>query len=142
MFVSYPANFYNIKGTDEYVIYINDLSGVTQGNSIDDAIFMAQDYIGTWLQEYYEKEIEFPKSSGVNGMVLDKNIDYSEDYDFEKSFSSIVGLDIKEYVKSAKKTTVRRNVSIPQYLNEYAKRNKINVSKLISDILEEKFEEV
>ncbi|MFM1514660.1 type II toxin-antitoxin system HicB family antitoxin [Helcococcus ovis] len=141
MFLTYPAHFYKLKNKDMYFISFPDL-GATQGNSIEDSIEMAQDYLGTYLQEYYEKGIEMPVSSGIDGLEINENIEFAEEYDFEKSFTSLVGLDIAEYTKLAKKQTVRRNVSIPMYLNEYAKREKINVSRLITSLLEEKFEEI
>lgn len=140
MFVTYPAQFYKIKNNDGYFVVFPDL-GVTQGNDLNDAIFMAQDYIGTYLQDYYCEGKELPKSSGISELKIDYSIEYSEEYDFDNSFTSLVGLDLTQYVKDAQKIMIRRNVSIPMYLNEYAKREKINISKLLTFVLEDIFDE-
>lgn len=44
-----------------------------------------------------------------------------------------------EYARKSEIKTVRRNVSIPSYLNELAKRNNINVSQLLQEALKEEF---
>ncbi|EJF33646.1 hypothetical protein [Weissella koreensis] len=43
---------------------------------------------------------------------------------------------MKEYRKGRSKT-VRRNISIPEYLNNIAKKQNINVSKVTTEALEE-----
>ena len=43
-----------------------------------------------------------------------------------KTFVSLVGLDIADYVRKTETKTVRKNVSIPSYLNELAKKRNLN----------------
>ncbi|WP_373725094.1 type II toxin-antitoxin system CcdA family antitoxin [Bacteroides heparinolyticus] len=44
-------------------------------------------------------------------------------------------MDMKEYVKNYEHRTVRKNVTIPSYLNEMAKNNNINVSAVLQKAL-------
>ena len=58
----------------------------------------------------------------------------------KNSYTTLVGLDLLKYVKETQKTTVRKNVPIPSWLNETAKRYNINLSKVLQDALEKEFE--
>lgn len=52
-----------------------------------------------------------------------------------KCFTSIVDADISEYRKSVDTRPVRRNVSLPCWLNHEADRSGINVSKVLQEAL-------
>lgn len=47
-----------------------------------------------------------------------------------------VMVDMNEWRRQSQKT-VHRTVTVPEYLNNFAKKNKINVSKLVTQKLEE-----
>ncbi|WP_412989713.1 hypothetical protein ACLJJ6_01560 [Pediococcus siamensis] len=50
----------------------------------------------------------------------------------------VIMLPINEYAgKNTKR--IRRNVTIPQYLNDWAKQSGINVSQVLTDALDQKF---
>ena len=52
----YPAIFYKaVEGG--YVVMFPDLdNGATQGENLEDAMYMAQDFIGTWLYDDFINE--------------------------------------------------------------------------------------
>jgi len=109
--------------------------GATEGEDLKDAFFMASDYLGAWLYEYYIDGKEFPIARDIK----DLEIEVDEFSIKEASFVSLVGVDMLEYARKSEVKTVRRNVSIPSYLNELAKRNNINVSQLLQEALKEEF---
>ncbi|KRM58043.1 phage protein [Secundilactobacillus malefermentans DSM 5705 = KCTC 3548] len=118
--VIYPAIFKQ----DGKVVFVRipDLKGgFTQGDDIVDAVKMAEDLIGNLL----ENETTYPVASNVDKIHLEAD---------EKLI--YVTADLAEFRRKYSKT-VRKNVTIPEYLNEMAKDQKINVSQLLTKALKE-----
>ena len=83
-----------------------------------------------------------PKSSLLEDIDLKNFIEDGEEkyLSLEGSFKSYVGLNLADYVKKHEKKTVKKNVTIPSYLNEMGKASKINFSKLLTEALEREFD--
>lgn len=135
MVVVYPVIFTQTHdGKDTYLIEIPDLKGMTQGYGLADAIQMARDYIGGYC---YEKDNDkMPKASTLKDIDVSKS-EFFEEGDSEISF---VDVDIEAYRKKMSNRAVRRNVSIPFWLNAAADEHHINVSKVLQDALKEKLD--
>ena len=132
MFVTYPAIFYKNKDNEGYTVVFPDLEyGATEGRNETEAVQMAQDYIGSWLYEYYLENNAFPKSSRSNEITVEDD----EFSDMSKTFISLVGMDIADYVRKNETKIVRKNVSIPSYLNELAKKRNLNFSQILQEAL-------
>lgn len=104
-----------------YTIEIPDINNGawTQGESIAEAIEMAEDLIGTMLQH----TTTYPAASSIDALV--------------KNPSDIVALatvDIDEFRK-AHSTTIRKNVSIPEYLVVLGKEQGVNFSEVLTTAL-------
>ena len=52
-----------------------------------------------------------------------------------KTVVSLVGMDIADYVRKNETKIVRKNVSIPSYLNELAKKRNLNFSQILQEAL-------
>lgn len=118
----YPAVFE--KENDEYNVTFPDVpEAITCGDSVEQAVEMAQSALGLAL---YESN-EYPKASNP------KEIDVNED-----SFISMITLDISEYRRENHSKTVRKNTSIPEWLNIIAEKEDINFSQTLTDALKEK----
>lgn len=143
MFVSYPAVFLKNVESQGYTILFPDLPGcISCGNDVKDALYMANDALGCFLFDDYAKLEDMPKSSLLEDIDLGDFIEEDE-YEYlslEGSFKSYVGLNLTDYVKKHEKKTVKKNVTIPSYLNEMGKASKINFSKLLTEALEREFE--
>ena len=128
MVVTYPAIFYKDKDSERFVVVFPDLEyGATEGRNKTEAVQMAQDYIGSWLYEDYLENNAFPKSSRLDEITVEDD----EFSDMSKTFVSLVGMDIADYVRKTETKTVRKNVSIPSYLNELAKKRNLNFTRSI-----------
>ena len=130
MIMAYPVIF--TKTGDKkntYLVYIPDFDGATEGYGIVDAIRMARDYIGSSL--YLKTEKEYPRPSSVS----DINITQSEFCDVGETIVSIVDVDVEEYRKKLDNKPVRRNVSLPNWLNKRANEEHINVSRVLQEAL-------
>lgn len=122
--VVYPVIIkYEPDETDyPYLVTIHDLGdGMTEGKSISDAIAMAEDYIGT-----VSLDGELPKSN----------------YDLPKTgkaeIATLVRVNVSQYQRRHDNRTVKKTITIPNYLNELGKENGINFSEVMTQALKEK----
>ena len=144
MFVVYPAIF--IKEENQYTVLFPDFGGATCGETLEDAYYMANDYLGINLMDYFQGNKEFPKATELEKINIEDYVKDLCDNDIElkdilkKSFKSYVGLDFQKYLKDVNVKSIRKNVTIPSWLNEVAKRNNINFSKILQEALEKELE--
>ena len=115
-----------------YTVEFPDLEfGATDDKNETEAVQMAQDYIGSWLYEDYLENNAFLKSSSIEEITVEED----EFSDMSKTFVSLVGMDIADYFRKTETKTVRKNVSIPSYLNELAKKRNLNFSQILQEAL-------
>ena len=136
MYVSYPAVFYFDKEGRGYNITFPDFTGATMGENEADGMKMASDFLGCKLYDFVVENKEFPKPTNI----LDVKMEDDGYSDLSKSFVTMVGLDLNQYMKDTETKVVRKNVTIPKYLNEMGKNFNINFSKLLTEALEREFE--
>ena len=66
----YPAVF--TRDDEFYFVEFPDMQEVvTQGNDLNDALYMAQDVLNTWLAFLEDTGKIIPKPSNINSIVLD-----------------------------------------------------------------------
>ncbi|COJ23809.1 type II toxin-antitoxin system HicB family antitoxin [Weissella confusa] len=107
-------------------VRVPDVGVATQGTDYQDAITWAQEAVGLALVE----ETSYPDPSTPKDVVL-------EEWEVPENTQVImVAYDLERYRRHVSKT-VRRNISIPEYLNNIAKKNNINVSKVATEALEQ-----
>jgi Uncharacterized conserved protein len=133
MTIAYPVIFTQTNDEkDTYLVYIPDMDGATEGYGLADAIHMARDYIGCTL--YSKEEKDYP----VPSKLTDIDPASGEFHDAGKSIVSAVDIDVTEYCKRLDNAPVRRNVSLPNWLNRKANEEHINVSRVLQEALMEK----
>ena len=135
MLVVYPAIFHKAIEGGYIVIFPDFDNGATEGETLNEAISNAEDYMGTWLYDDFVKGIELPKPSDINSISLSIDEEDKEYFIENESFKSLVTLDMKKYVQECKSQIVRKNVSIPSWLNELAINNNINFSNVLQEAL-------
>ena len=128
----YPVIF--TPSENVILIEVPDLEILTEGDNIVNAIDMARDAIGLKIisLEYDKTEIPNPTN------LFDINIENSTFAEEGKSYVSMVDVDITEYRKKVDNKSVRRNVTLPNWLNVEAEKAHINVSKVVQEALMEK----
>lgn len=133
MSVIYPVIFTATHDEkDTYLIYIPDISGMTEGYGLEDAYHMARDYMGC---SFYDKSIDdLPKPSKIQEIDVTKG----EFADAGESFVTLIDFDLEAYRRKMNKKAVRRNVSIPEWLNTAAEEAHLNVSRILQEALMEK----
>jgi len=116
------------------LVEIPDLKILTEGKDIADAIEMARDAIGLKGISIEDKGEVIPQPSDFEG----SNIKDSTFYEAGKTYISLVDVDFVEYRRKADNKMVRRNVTIPNWLDVKAEKENLNVSKVLQEALMEK----
>lgn len=133
---SYPTFIFNTNDGLEhpFLVCVPDLEIFTEGNTFTNAIGMTRDAIGLTgiTMEDYEKELPLP-SNQEEAIALVEN--YAEDIDFSKGVLTFVDVDFDEYRRKTETKTVRRNVTLPSWLNYEADQAGINVSRVLQEAL-------
>ena len=125
----YPVIFTEVK--EGYLVEVPDLEILTEGKDLGDAICMARDAIGITGISMEDHEEVLPEPMDVERVNMQKGTFAKEG----KSFVSMVDIDFTEYRRRMDNKSVRRNVTLPNWLNREAEKAHINVSKVLRDAL-------
>lgn len=131
----YPVIFTKTNDDkDTVLIEVPDLGILTEGYGMANAIYMARDAIGLHGITKEDMGISIAEARDIKEIDLSK----AEFADSGESCVSFVDIDFDEYRKKIDNKMVRKNVTIPSWLNKAAEREKINVSKVLQEALMEK----
>lgn len=140
MLVSYPAIFYYCPEEDGFYINFPDIEGAgTQGDSIEDALYMASEYLGIMASSILENGGKLPKKSNINEISIVEDFPFKDEeefegyYDLDKSFVSLVYVELDDYFGSQE--LVKKTLSIPKWTNDFGKKMNLNFSKLLTDAI-------
>ena len=123
----YPAIFTPCIERKGYTVVVPDLPGcVTEGQDLLDAIEMGVDAASGWILG------ELEEGNNIPAPTLRKEDIKLEEAD---SFISMLVLDIDAYAEKYGEKTVRKNISIPAWLNSYGEKNNINFSRVLQEAL-------
>ena len=114
------------------LVEVPDLDILTEGKNMQDAIYMARDAIGATILTLEDSGKKPPKMSD------EVNVKKGTFSKYGKTIVTIVDIDMDEYKAKYHNRMIRRNITIPHWLNEKAKKMKINVSKVLQEALKEK----
>ena len=130
----YPACFYPCDETKgAFAVVVPDLPGcVTQGKDLAEAISMAEDAASGWVLDELEEGRQAPAASLMTNVRADE---------YGNGFVSLIVLDMDAYAEKYGKKAVRKNVTIPAWLNSSAEARHINFSQVLQEALMEKVKE-
>ena len=122
----YPAIF--LKEDIGYSVSFPDLDGCfTEGNTLEEAIVMAQEALGLYIVSLEERNISIPSPSEIF------DIRHSEN-----EFVTLISTKINKYLRRNK--AVKKTLTIPQWLNEEAELRHINFSSVLQKALKEELQ--
>ncbi len=118
--------------TDTVVLVeVPDMDILTEGKDMVNAVEMARDAIELKCVSMEDEGMEIPLPSEIG--VLDANKGtFAEE---GMTVISLVDIDSGEYRRKIDTKTVRKNVTIPSWLNYEAEHAGINVSKVLQEAL-------
>lgn len=121
MAVVYPVIL--SKEANGYFVTIPDFDANTEGETLEEAIFMARDAIGILGIKMEDEGEQLPKPFS---RTCEKELGDQE---------ALIDIDFEDYRKKHDNRTVKKNCTIPYYLNAQAEKAGINFSRLLQDAL-------
>ena len=118
----------------DFLVYVPDLEIYTEGKSMVDAIEMARDAIGLKGIDFEDdgKSISLPSTREI---AINKAKEDADIFDYSTGILTLVDVDFYEYRRRMDNKAVRRNVTLPNWLNAEAEKAQINVSRVLQDAL-------
>ena len=129
----YPA-FIKADG-DMYLAFVPDLEIYTQGHDFYEAIEMARDAIGLKIVTMEDAKEAVPGPSDAALAKAKAVEDADEDLDFSDGSLTFVDIDTKGYRNRLNNRAVKKNCTIPAWLNDKAEEQGINFSRVLQDAL-------
>ncbi len=109
------------KGKEFIVVYVPDFNINTQGKDVTDAIEMARDAIGVMGIDMEDDHEKLPVPSDMAAVRPEK----------ESDIVTLVDVDFAEYRRKNDLRTVRKNCTIPSWLNFEAEKAGVNFSQAL-----------
>lgn len=136
MRVTYPVIFTEVD--TNILIEVPDLGIFTEANeegktkgTMADAIMMARDAIGLTCITAEDENRAVAEPSKLSDVDVSKGAFYEDGI----GIVSFVDVDLVAYRRSLDNKTVRRNVTLPNWLNQEAEKAQVNVSKVLQEAL-------
>ena len=125
----YPACFYP-EEDDYYTVVFPDLQGaVTEGKTLLGAVEMAEDCACGWILSTIEDGESIPKPTPISNVKANE---------YENGIVTLIVLDIDSYAEKHGDKAVRKNCTIPNWLNTIAERENVNFSAVLQEALKQK----
>lgn len=117
----YPALF---TQDDKYILvtFPDVPEAITQGKDSTEAYEMAVEVLGFALEDY----TDYPEASSVSELKKQH----------PDSDIALIGVDMAAYMRKYHSKKVRKNVTIPEWLNNLAEENNLNFSQVLTEALE------
>lgn len=115
----YPAIFTPLEQQEGFCVKVPDLKGcVTQGDDLANAIEMAIDAASGWVLDELEDGNVPPSPTEIKQIQLNQN-----------EFISLIMLDMDSYAEKYSDKAVRKNCTIPAWMNTMAEKRNLNFSE-------------
>lgn len=111
---------------DIYVQFPDFPDCFTDGKSEIEAINNAQNILELWLYDMEQKGLQFPKPTPLENIKLD-----------ERSFMILLNISMPLIRDKIKNTYVKKTLTLPKWLDELGKIEKVNFSFLLQKAVKE-----
>ena len=119
----YPAIFHPGESGNIAIVF-PDLPGCfSQGKDLANAMYMAASGLKQWIEYLTDKGLEIPAPSEPQDVKPENPGEYV----------TLIRAELKD------KRSVRRNVSIPAWMNERVEKSNISLSRVLQEALIERF---
>ena len=125
MKVAYPIVL--SKGKKYVIVYIPDFNINTQGNDEADAMKMARDAIGIVGIDMQDEQELIPEPTDLSDIVKE----------YEQDTVTLVDVDFTEYRRKNDLKAIKKNCTIPSWLNFEAEKAGINFSAILQTALKQ-----
>lgn len=125
------------KNADDYLVYIPDMDIYTEAKTFPDAIEMSRDAIGLKGIDYEDENTCLPEPSRYDDAIAKAVAEADNLFNYSDGILTYVDVDFTAYRYKIKNKAVKKNCTIPYWLNEAAEKKGINFSKVLQDALTE-----
>ncbi len=129
MKVCYPVILTKCEDGSGYLVTIPDFDNNTFGETITEAIDMARDAISVLGVSYEDRRQELPKPSELAELNCKSN-----------EIKTLVDADLGAYRRMLDNRAVKKNCTIPSWLNEKAEQANINFSAVLQEALKQRLQ--
>lgn len=106
-----------------FIVSVPDISGCfTEGDSMAEAMEMAKDALETMLVHYEDNKKDIPPASDIKSIKTDFIVSY-------------ILADTDEWRRQFDNRAVKKNCTIPAWLNYKAEKASVNFSQVLQDAL-------
>ena len=121
----YPAVFRPCEEKEGYTVTVPDLPGcVPEGDTLASAILMAEDAASGWVLDELEEGNIAPAARPMEDVCVKPG-----------EFVNLLVLDMDAYAEKYGGKAVRKNLTIPAWLNTFAEKHQVNFSQVLTDAL-------
>ena len=110
-----------------FCVYIVDFDSNTEGENLTDAIEMARDAIGLLGIDMEDDGKTLPTPSDISAITLN-----------DGEIATLVDVDFTEYRRKNDMRSVKKNCTIPSWLNAEAEKAHINFSAVLQEALRQR----
>lgn len=133
MKVVYPV--FIVKSGRDQLVCVPDMEIYTEGKDFCDAIMMARDAIGSKVLALEDSGKGVPAASSIEMAKKRARQDADETVDYSKGVLTFVDVDIDSYRARIRNRSVKKNCTIPSWLNDKAESAGINFSRVLQEAL-------
>lgn len=126
--VVYPIIVHTQTDDDYYFVEIPAVNGMTQGESVADAIEMAREYVGEMAVELAHDGQDLPDSV------------YTLPVATEDEVVTLVDVNVKEYIALSDNRPVKKTLTIPYAIDRMGREAGINFSQTLAEAIQEKLQ--
>ena len=113
-----------------YVVTAPDMPGLTTGgDSLPEALDMAVDAASGWVLSELEEGRHEPHATSIADIKPDE----------PDSIVTLISLDMDAYAAKYGKKSVRKNVTIPAWLDTFGEQHGVNYSEVLREGLERRY---
>lgn len=123
----YPAVFHKAEEGGFWITFPDIPECMTQGNDMQHAYEMAVDALGLAITSREEEKQEIPVPSEPYKITANNN-----------EFCMVIEFDMLAYKKRTNSKSVKKTLSIPEWLNEEATALGVNFSQVLQEALLQK----
>lgn len=123
----YPAVFHMDEKKGYWISFPDFPECLTQGDTMEEAYRMAAEAVGLCIDERLKCHEQLPKASSM------------ADFHYENGdFSCLIEFDLLRYRREHNSRSVKKTLTIPEWLNEAAVSQSINFSQVLQEALIQK----
>lgn len=126
----YPAIFNVAKEGGFFVTFPDFPECFTEGDDMDQSYQMSVEALGLAITSRLENNEPLPDPTDFSALVLDK-----------QQRAVIINFDVQAYQRRHNSKSVKKTLTIPEWLNEEALERGLNFSKLLQEALLQKINE-